>query len=392
MLSLIPIEMPTSNATGIPDLSQSRTSGEGRIRCRRGASILRDTRAAITEIRDQVEQAETELLALFVSPDHDLVAVAAALAAWPANQILACTTAGEIGPLGAHQSGISAVSFSGALTAELHDLGNTSPQAIEGVAHRIRASTELSPLRHSVCVVLHDGLAGCEERVNAELQDSLAATRVVGGSTGDNLRFRACHVFSNGSFQDGKSVAMHLMADSYLEPFKIQHFAPGSDIFVVTAALPEERRVLEINGLPAITYYEMMTGVHHSRMGPETYAMHPIVIELDGEVYVRSIRSIQPDGSILLYCAIEEGIIATIGRSTDALAAARSGFQRITDRFGPPAAILGFDCILRGMSPAAAATAEIYRQHKVTGFYTYGESFGRLHMNQTFTGLAIGKA
>ena len=36
--------------------------------------------------------------------------------------------------------------------------------------------------------------------------------------------------------------------------------------------------------------------------------------------------------------------------------------------------------------------AELYRRYSVVGFETYGEQFRAMHLNQTFTGIAIGRA
>ncbi|GJD58178.1 hypothetical protein IFDJLNFL_4094 [Methylobacterium dankookense] len=35
--------------------------------------------------------------------------------------------------------------------------------------------------------------------------------------------------------------------------------------------------------------------------------------------------------------------------------------------------------------------ADLYRRYNVVGFETYGEQYRAMHLNQTFTGIAIGK-
>jgi hypothetical protein len=37
------------------------------------------------------------------------------------------------------------------------------------------------------------------------------------------------------------------------------------------------------------------------------------------------------------------------------------------------------------------AVSELYGRHRVIGFNTYGEQYHALHVNQTFSGLAIGR-
>jgi hypothetical protein len=34
--------------------------------------------------------------------------------------------------------------------------------------------------------------------------------------------------------------------------------------------------------------------------------------------------------------------------------------------------------------------SDLYRRYNVAGFHTYGEQFNAMHLNQTFTGVAIG--
>jgi hypothetical protein len=55
--------------------------------------------------------------------------------------------------------------------------------------------------------------------------------------------------------------------------------------------------------------------------------------------------------------------------------------------------ILGCDCILRRIeaeqSQMIREMSDILAQYNVTGFSTYGEQIGPLHVNQTMTGVAI---
>jgi hypothetical protein len=56
-------------------------------------------------------------------------------------------------------------------------------------------------------------------------------------------------------------------------------------------------------------------------------------------------------------------------------------------------AILACDCILRRMEALEkqmyGAVSAVLRDHKVTGFSTYGEQWNSMHVNQTMTGVAI---
>ena len=63
-------------------------------------------------------------------------------------------------------------------------------------------------------------------------------------------------------------------------------------------------------------------------------------------------------------------------------------------KIGPPSLILGCDCILRHLETKQRGNRDhigsLLAENKVVGFSTYGEQFCGIHVNQTFTGIAIG--
>ena len=60
---------------------------------------------------------------------------------------------------------------------------------------------------------------------------------------------------------------------------------------------------------------------------------------------------------------------------------------------GAPANIIGCDCILRRIeaeqTQMSRELSEIMSEHRVTGFSTYGEQIGPLHVNHTMSGVAF---
>jgi signal transduction histidine kinase len=109
---------------------------------------------------------------------------------------------------------------------------------------------------------------------------------------------------------------------------------------------------------------------------------------------VRSIQKVNDDGSLTFFCAIDEGIVLTVARGVDMVATSRTrSLGRARDR--PPALVLGCDCILRYLETSQRGLPrshrrDLRRQQRV-GFATYGEQYNAMHVNQTFTGVAIGR-
>jgi hypothetical protein len=62
---------------------------------------------------------------------------------------------------------------------------------------------------------------------------------------------------------------------------------------------------------------------------------------------------------------------------------------------GEVALYIGFECVLRRLDAEqhqfARDMSELYRSNQVVGFHTYGEQYRAMHVNQTLTGVAIGK-
>jgi len=104
---------------------------------------------------------------------------------------------------------------------------------------------------------------------------------------------------------------------------------------------------------------------------------------------------VNPDGSLSFFCAIEDGVVLTVARPRDLIRSAEAELARLDGVLGGLDLVIGFDCVLRRLDAARRRirprVEELYRRHNVTGFFTYGEQFAGMHLNQTFSGVAIGR-
>ena len=102
----------------------------------------------------------------------------------------------------------------------------------------------------------------------------------------------------------------------------------------------------------------------------------------------------EQDGSLSFLCAIDEGIVVRIGEAVDPVTTVSRAFEDVRSIVPKPEVVLGCDCILRRIEleerGVAGEVARIYADNHVVGFNTYGEQFNAAHVNQTFTGVAIG--
>jgi len=164
---------------------------------------------------------------------------------------------------------------------------------------------------------------------------------------------------------------------------------------VITAADPVTRIVQEINAEPAVEEYARLIGTTPECLGPGDFAAHPPMVRAGGEYYVRSIQTANPDNSLTFFCAIDEGVVLTLGEPTDIMANLHELFDDLDASVGGIDRILGFDCVLNLVEIVQRQLRDpvsaLFAARGVVGFNTYGEQYHALHVNQSFTGLAIGR-
>ena len=368
-----------------------------RVGSHQACSYVSDSREATREVAERIEAATADLNFLFVSSKKDLREVARAWRDADAGPTIACTTAGEIWHGGGHvKDSVAGASLRGvrADVWSLPDLENFDLPDAERLHEQMRGFLDAcQPHETVVAVVVLDGLSRSEERVVASIQHVLGAIPMVGGSAGDDLGFERTLVLGDGEFRENTGAIALIASEGRVQTFAGHHFEPTGEQVVVTSATPALRRVHELDGLPAAEVYRELTGLPADPLSPSATAVHPLMLLLGGHSYVRSLAG-EVDGSLDLYCAIEEGVVLEIGRSTDMRQRLQDAVDGILAKVPEPELVLGFDCILRRvemeLDDGVEGIARILQPLRFFGFSTYGEVTRGLHVNQTLTGVAFG--
>lgn len=366
-------------------------------------SFSRDPDAAAQELQRQLSESALEFVLFFCSAEYDLDALGVALnSAFGNTRLAGCTTAGEITPLGYGQGCITAIGFmpehfaiAGVGIQRLDNFTLTEAQAlVEQLLSECRAK-EVAPTKgHSFALTLFDGLSIQEELVLASLNSALGSIPSFGGSAGDDIHLSNTHVFFEGRFHNDAAVVLMFNTDYDFDVFSTHHLDSTAEKLVVTAADPESRRVYELNAEPAALEYARLIGLEVSELNHEVFALNPIAVKLGEEFYVRSIQQVNEDLSLSFYCAVETGIVLTTMRPTPMIPNLEAELARIHRSVGEPQLIIGCDCFLRRLEieklEIKAQVSDLLQAHHVIGFNTYGEQVEGMHINQTFTGVAIG--
>jgi hypothetical protein len=361
-----------------------------------------DARDAVREFHADVAQPDTSLVVFFCSVDYDLGDLASEMnRQFDGVRVVGCTTAGEVGPAGYRDRSLVGASFPAgeftATTGRLDELRHfeftQASDLVHDLRHRLEHVAAQADSTNTFALLLIDGLCLREEPATHALQAALGDVPLVGGSAGDGLSFGVTHVFSEGEFRSDCAALTLVTTPVPFRTFKAQHFVPTEDRVVVTSADAEHRIIKQINGLPAAEEYAKLVAKSGGSLDPLSFASKPMVVMLAGTSYVRSIQRANPDGSLTLYCAIEEGVVLRVARGVDLVENLQQTFDRITADIGRPQAVIGADCVLRKLEilqcGLAGRVEAILRNNHFVGFNSYGEQFGGTHVNQTFTGIAI---
>lgn len=371
------------------------------LRVKRGMSTSSDPVQAAEEFCAQVAQDDPTLVLFFCSSQYDLERLGAEIRRRLPGPVYGCTTAGEITPEGYRVGALVGASLSSDRTRliplvipEVHSFDATRAMEVgDRMRAGIRAAQASLPRSGCFGIFLMDGVSVMEEQVIGHLYRVLDGTPIVGGSAGDDLAFKATHVYADGRFMTDVAVLLAVVTEHKFRVFKSQHFQPSTERLVITRADANRRIVYEINGEPAAWEYARIIGLDVKQLEPMIFSKYPLMLRIGGEYFVRSIRNVNEDGSLTLFCAIDEGLVLTLSRGVDMVEDTAALFAQVKSEIPDPALVLGFECVLRRLEieeKRLAGAGELMKRHCVVGFHTYGEQLNAVHINQTLTGVAIG--
>lgn len=368
------------------------------------SSKLVDVDAAIADINQQFDVESTTLLLIFFSNSYNKEALAKAIQQYFSTiTVIGCSTSGEIGVGGYNNHSITAIAFStshfqvsSALFTNIKQLQLTQWHNETVELYESHKNTfNVENKKEMLALLLIDGLSRCEEPFIRVASKAMRGVEIIGGSAGDDLQFNETYVFYDGKIRVNSGVLLVISTKLPFTIFKSQHVHATDKKVVVTGAIPEDRVITELNGFPAAEEYARLLGVSNPDQLTNTIiAKNPVLVLIGKKEYVRSIQSVNKDGSITFYCAIDLGIVLRIAKGIDLYTSLEQSVEDIHQDIGEIQAMITFDCILRKLelveNNKLVEVGNLLKKCNAGGFNTYGEQVDGLHMNQTCTGIAIG--
>lgn len=355
---------------------------------------------AIEEVRANLKGFDAKTILYFCSSKFDPSYLASKLALeFPATQTFGCTTAGEI---------VSGKMLNDSIVAMAFDqiaINDLRIEVVENLSEKIDVMSvfnefekhfgcpalEMNPEQY-VGIILVDGLSGAEEKLMDQIGDKCNLT-FIGGSAGDDLKFKKTFVFANGKSYSNAAVLALLKPGLKFDFLKTQSFRNLDKVLVATEVDENNRVIKTLNNIKAADAYAEALGVSKANLDRELFA-HPVGLVVNDEPYIRSPQAVAEDGSIKFYCNVKEGTELRLMESEDIVSDTKKALEFKKSQFKDVSAVINFNCILRTLElknkNQTDEYGKLFASVPTIGFSTYGEEYIG-HINQTATMLIFGE-
>jgi len=218
---------------------------------------------------------------------------------------------------------------------------------------------------------------------------------LIGGSAGGKLDFKNTYIY------DGTRALRHHAVVTFIKlapeyrfgVFKSQNFRKTSTSFTVLAANPVSRTVsaflnrttnMGVGVISALTsHFKCSANELNAKLANYTFG-----IEIDGEIYIRSVAAVDVDNdAIHFYCDIEAGEELILLEKTDFVQTTNHDFADFSRNKPKAIGAIFNDCILRRLCNDQEINKLLtFKEIPVVGFSTFGELLG-VNINQTLTAI-----
>jgi hypothetical protein len=397
-----------TNTTGIltPPVTGRRWAGVGR------SAEPDASRAGAAAARQALVGTDPKLVVVFSSVQYVLDELLAGVRQETGSvPVIGCSTAGEISPGRAGDTGVVMMALGGAGLSVATSAGQIEGDDLRRAGADAAACVErIGPAPHRVLLLLSDGLAGDQQEiVRGAYRVAGASVPLVGGCAGDGLQMRATYQFHEGDVLQRSVVGAAIASDAPMGIGVRHGWRRVGDAMLISGS--DGCVVRTLNDEPALDVYLRLLGApseaHTDSVAFTRFALtHPLGLSRRSGEEVRFVAEANfDDRSIVCIAEVPQGGLTWFMEGDDAsvLAATDAACYDALDSLGgqPPIGVLAFDCIARrgvlgdsGIQHEVARISEMASGAPVAGFYTYGE-IARTHgvsgfHNQTLVVLALG--
>lgn len=369
-----------------------------------GQSAAADIDQALAEATGR-GHADPGLVCVFASGDLDQSRAAQAIAArFPLGPVVGCTTAGEI-HFGPYRDGtITVVSIAAsecvAVIERLDGMADLSVQDGFELGARAMASLAAKGAKPSpatcFAMTLVDTRHGNEDVLLTGLRSALGDIPLFGGGAGGHgTENSTAAIYHDGAFHTDCSVLVLVSLHRHFKVFSAHHYRPTGPEMKVTRTDSRLRVIEEIDGRRAGEAYAQAVGLDMAVLQHPNAWLPPLMVKVGSNYYARSAARLDHNGHLHMACPISAGVRLRLGESVGLAENLTELEKEIRDEVGEPELTLGVECLMRRIEAESTTQVQAlggwFRRNRVVGFCSHGEQFRSMHVNHTFTGIAIGR-
>jgi hypothetical protein len=243
-------------------------------------------------------------------------------------------------------------------------------------------------------IVLIDGMQAAEEKVMSVFGLIFKEFPILGGSAGDDLKFKETFVSANGEVYTNAAVVTFIKTNKKLYPYKENIYVPTEKELKATKVDLENRIVYEFNNKPAAEEYAAALNIRKDEV-ISNFNTHPLGRQFADSIWIASPSKLEGDG-MRFYAQIMPNSIVKILNPIDPVVEVRKTVENIKANIPSVKGIIAFNCILRYLqfkdqNLCSPVYNELSKLGEVIGFSTYGEQYYKYQVSQTLTLIAIGE-
>ena len=372
---------------------------------KRGISKSNDTKGAVDGVVSSIKQNNVKLVMFFASPKYDFALISKFMKeAFESAEVIGCTTAGEIGPQGFSEETLVAMSIAAddftVATAVMKDIKTKailSKNDIMGAFKKTGMDLNDPHLKEKgFGILLIDGLQAAEEKVLTVINSIFNDFNIVGGSAADGMNFKKVYVSVNGEVFENAAVVTFVKTSNKFQIYKENIYIPTDIEFKATKVDMETRIVYEFNGRPAAEEYAKALGLPVSELTSKNFSSNPVGRQFGDSIWITSPFQILEGGAIQFYAQIMPNSIVKMLKPVETIEEAKRTAEFIKTKLPSVKGVISFNCVARylqfkGEHSLGPIYNELSKLGEVIGFNCYGEQYGKQHINQTLTLIALGE-